>query len=123
MHCAGNRIGQGDGPRFGLGASGLEIGEGQQVGGDVVQADAVGLDDFHKFAPVFAILQAAIQQRFGVTANGGERSAEFVRYVGDEIAFDALQVLFRRDVVENGDGAAESAVGQQRSVDVEGPAG
>jgi hypothetical protein len=90
---------------------------------DVVQADAVGLDNFDKFPAVLFILQAAIEESLGITANGGQRCAEFVRYIGDEIAFDPFQVLFRGDVVEDRDGAAESTVGQQRGVDVEGPAG
>ena len=51
------------------------------------------------------ILQRAIEQRFGVAANGGERRAQFVRDVGDEILAHALQTLQFGDVVQDGEGA------------------
>ena len=86
--------------------SGFQIGQHQQIRGDIVQTDAVRADDLQKFAIVLLVLQGPVQQRLRISLNGGERRAQFVRDVGDEILADALQPLQVADVVQDGEAAA-----------------
>ena len=58
-----------------------------------------------------------IEQRFRVSLNRSQRSAEFVGNVGDEIATGFLDALGLGQVAEHGDSAA---VGQRSGGDIEG---
>ena len=64
------------------------------------------------------VVQTAIEQRFSVTANRGQRSPEFVRHVGDKVALHPLQALLRRDIVQNRQCPARCGVHQGRGVDL-----
>ena len=98
-----------DGLRFGPRLARFQLRKRQQIRGDVVQADGVRLDDFEEAAIVFLVFQRPFQQRFGVTADGGERRAQLMRNVGDKIPADALQALEVGDVVQDGNGAARAS--------------
>src|SRR5215475_9515737 len=60
-----------------------------------------------------------LQESFDVAANRSERSAELVRYIGDEIGANGFQSLDFGDVVKHEDRAAWSfrAVSQTHGVD------
>jgi len=54
-----------------------------------------------------------IEQRFDVAGNGGERSAELVGDVGDEVPLGALDLFDDSDVVKDGDSAPARAWGRR----------
>ena len=61
-----------------------------------------------------------VEQSFGVSLNRGERRAEFVRDVGDEIAARFFDALSLGEITKHGD---DAPVGQGGCGYVEGPAG
>ncbi len=86
---------------LGIAPAGFEIRKSQQIGRDIIQPDRVRLDDFDKTAIIFVVLERAAQQRFGVTANRGQRRPQLVRDVSHKIAPDALQPFEAGDIVQN----------------------
>ena len=52
---------------------------------------------------MFGIVDSAGQKRFGEALNGGERRAEFVGDVGNEVAADALEFAKFGNVVQHDD--------------------
>ena len=100
--------------------AGFDAGQSQQVFGEARHAGGVLADDLEKLAVGTGIFGAEVEQSFGVSLNGSERSAEFVGDVGDEIAAGFFDALGLGEIAEHGDGAA---IGQRRGGDIEGAAG
>ena len=88
------------------GAAGFEFRERQQIGGDVAEPRGLRQDDFDKAPVVVPVFERAVEQRFGIAADGGERGSQFVRDVGDEIPADTLQAFEFGDVVQDGQRSA-----------------
>ena len=95
----------------------------EQIFGEAVHAGGVFEDGGEELAGLRAEGGLVVEQGFDVAGDGGERGAELVGDVGDEVALGALDLLDAGDVVEDGDGAAaghgggvdlEDAAGQQR---------
>ena len=107
---------------FGIeaGLAGFDAREGQQVFGEARHAGSVLADDFQKLAVGSGIFGAEVEESFGVSLNGSQGSAEFVRDVGNEIAASFFDALGFGEIAEHGDGAA---IGQGSGGDVEGAAG
>src|ERR1017187_5517253 len=128
MHQAGGRFDGSDGvtdhlpdgDRTGPGARAaiLALPQRQQIRGDIVEPDTVGLDDLHESPSIRAILEAAVEQSFRVASDGGERCAKFVRDICHEVAFCPLQPLYWCYVTQGGDGAVPGTAGERRRVDV-----
>src|SRR5215472_19099807 len=69
------------------GAPSLKFRKRDQVGCDIVQPNAIGLNDFYESSPVLMILEASVQQRLCIPGNRGERCSELVRDIGHKVAF------------------------------------
>jgi hypothetical protein len=69
----------------------LDTGKREQIGGETGEALGILADDIQKPEIVGGIVDGAVQQRFGVALDGGERRAQLVRDVDDEILADILQ--------------------------------
>jgi hypothetical protein len=67
-----------------------------------------------------ALLRVRVGERFHVAANGGQRRAQLVRDVGNEIAPDPVGATKVRDVVQDDDRAAagETSTGAVRAISV-----
>ena len=87
--------------------SGVEPREAQQIAHQTFHAQRVAADDLEEAADLrrFRALLALIEQRFDVAAHGGERRAQLVRDVGDEVAADAVGAAQLGDVVHDEHGA------------------
>ena len=99
--------------------AGFDLGEGEQVFGETVHAAGVLENDGHEFAGVIGHLHLVFEEGLDVAGDRGERSAEFVGDVGDEIAAGFFGALDFGDVMEDGDG---SAIGRGRGADFKGAA-
>ena len=64
----------------------LHAGQGEQVLGDAVHAGGVFENDAEKLAGGFSVGRRLLDQRLDVALDGGERSAQFMADVGDELA-------------------------------------
>ena len=65
------------------------------------QAHGLVANNFQEAAIIFLVFERATEQSFGESLNGGERSFELVRNIGDEILSNALQAAQLADIVEN----------------------
>ena len=101
------------------GLAGFHARQSQQVFGETRHAGSVFADDFEELAVGSGVLGAEVEQGFGVSLNRSQRSAEFVRDVGDEIAAGFLDALGLGEIAKHGDGAA---IGQRGGGDIEGAA-
>ena len=86
--------------------AGVEPRESQQVADEPLHAHRVARDDLEE-APGF-FRRRLVEQGFDVAANRGERRAQLVRDVGDEITADLIGAATLGDVVEHEDRAAAS---------------
>ncbi len=59
--------------------------EGEQIFGEARHAQGVFTNDVEKF-PAMVVFWRTVEQGFGVSLNGSQRGAQFVRDVGNEIA-------------------------------------
>ena len=100
--------------------AGFDLGEGEQVFGETVHAAGVFENDGHELAGVIGQIHLVFEEGFDVAGDGGERGAQLVGDVGDEVAAGFLSALDFGDVMENGDG---SAIGGGRGADFKGAAG
>ncbi len=73
-------------------------------------------DGGEEFAGGGGDLEGVLEEGFDVAGDGGERGAQLVGDVGDEVAAGLLGALDLGDVVEDGDG---SAIGSGRGIDFE----
>ena len=64
--------------------------------------------------PALLGARVALRQRFDVAADGGQRRAQLVRDVGDEVAPDLIGAPQVGDVVQHEDGAVRAAAGRRR---------
>ena len=101
--------------------SGLHPRQGEQILGEARHADGVLADDFQKIAVVF---RGGVEQGLGVSLNRSQGSAQFVRYVGDEVAARLLDAFGLGLIAQHGDcaparhgrrGHVKSPAGQDRT--------
>src|SRR5260370_1325994 len=85
FHAGLDELRDADAANFELEAVGIHLGEHEQVFGEARKAARVLDDNSEKALAILRIVHGAGKQRFRETLNGGERGAEFVRNVGDEI--------------------------------------
>ena len=87
---------------------GVEPRQPQQVGDEPFHPRGVAEDDLQELArlAVFAL----VEQRLDVAANGGQRRAQFVRDVGDEVAAHLVRPPEVGDVVQHQHGAVAGRV-------------
>ncbi len=71
-------------------------------------------DDFQK-PPRFIRILSAVEQRLHISAHGGQRRAQFVRDVGDEIPSDAIGAPQIGDVVQHDHRAQTGCAGDRRA--------
>ena len=91
--------------------AGVEPRQPQQVGDQPLHPRRLPVNDAQKSLPRLFIV-GVVNQRFGVALDGGQRRAQFVRDVGDEVAADLIRVLQVGDVVQHKHRAA--ALGHHR---------
>ena len=93
--------------------------QGQQVFGQARHAQGALADDLKKIAGVI-VVRRTVEQSLGVTLNGSQRRAQFVRDVGDKVATRLLHSLGFGKVAQHRHGAAAR---HGCSGDIEGPSG
>ncbi len=86
-------------------ALGVHLGKHEEIFGQSRQPAGMFENDFEETRAVLRIVDGAGEKRFGEPLDGGERSSEFVRDVGDKIAAHAFEFSQFGDVVEHDDGA------------------
>src|SRR5208337_503575 len=76
-----------DGDRVGRrgGCGRLQFRERQKIRGDVTEAGGLRQDHLDKAAVILQIFEAAVEQRFRVAADGGQRGSQLMRDIGDKI--------------------------------------
>ena len=91
--------------------AGVEPRQAQQVAHQPLHAQRVAADDLEEPARLRRLvgLDRAVEQRLDVAAHGGERRAQLVRDVGDEVAADAIGAAQVGDVVQDQHGPARAA--------------
>ena len=80
--------------------SGVEAREAEQIFDEALHARGVARDDVHELA-LLVERRVAVGERFHVAADGGQRRAELVRDVGDEITSDLVCAPQVGDVVQD----------------------
>ena len=80
--------------------AGVEPRQPQQVAHQPLHAQRVARDDLEE-APRRGAVGAAVEQRLDVAAHGGQRRAQLVRDVGDEVAADPIGAPQLGDVVQH----------------------
>ena len=83
--------------------AGIEQRQAQEVGDQPFHAGHVPLDHFHEAVALGVV--GVVRQGIGVAADGGERRAQFVRDIGDEITPDLVGASEVGDVVQHHDHA------------------
>ena len=99
--------------------AGIEAGEAQEILHEAFHARGMPRDDLEELLCVGG-LAGVVEQRFDVAANGGERRAQFVRDVGDEVAADAVGPAQVGDVVQHQHRAAAGRGDGRRAAGDEG---
>ncbi len=90
--------------------------QGEQIFGEARHAQSALANDVEKFAGV-VVFRRAVEQGLGVALNGSQRSAQFVRDVGNKIAARFLHPLGLGKITQHGHRAA---AGHGRGGHVEG---
>ena len=85
----------------------VEARQAQQVANQPLHPPGVAIDHLEEFPALFR-LDRLFHQRFDISADRGQRRAQLVRHVGDEIAPHAVDPPQIADVVEHEDGAVPS---------------
>ena len=85
--------------------TGVEPRQPQQVLDQPLHARRMALDDLEEALPGVGVV-GLVEQGLGVALDGGERRAQLVRDVGDEVAADLIGALEVGDVVQHEDRAA-----------------
>ena len=80
--------------------AGVEPRQPQQVAHQPLHPQRVARDDLEE-APRLRRVGAAVEQRLDVAAHRGQRRAQLVRDVGDEVAADAIGAAQIGDVVQH----------------------
>ena len=88
----------------------IETRQAQQVLDQPLHARRVPRDDLEELVRAVGI-RRLVEQRFHVSANGGERRPQLVRHVGDEVAPDLIGPAQIGDVVQDEHGAAAAGAG------------
>ena len=94
--------------RVGCQSAALRIPPGPACSRSSVRRDmrsGILADNFQKFAGVI-VVRRAVEQSFGVALDGSQRSAQFVRDVGDEVAAGLFHALGFGEVAQHSHGAA-----------------
>lgn len=79
--------------------------EFQEIVSQARQTSGMIPNDFDEMAVIFLVFEGAGEKRFSETLNSGERSAEFVGNVGDEVSSHLFEAAKVRDFVEDNDGS------------------
>ena len=88
--------------------AGVEPRQAQQVAHQPLHPQRVAADDLEERAarPAASVPCRPVEQRLDVAADGGQRRAQLVRDVGDEVAADPIGAAQVGDVVQDEHGAA-----------------
>ena len=99
------KLGGGDRAQLQLLVAGLDPRQDQQVLGEPGHARGILADDLQKITQRLLRVHS-VQQGLGISLDRGQRGAQFVRDVGDEIAARRLDAFRLGEVVQNGDQTA-----------------
>ena len=93
--------------------TGVEPRQPQQILDEPLHPLRVARDDLEEPAAL-VLVGVALRQRFDVAANRGQRRAQLVRDVGDEVAADLIGAPQVGDVVQHEDDAVRDRAGRRR---------
>ena len=92
----------------------LELGQRQQILDQGLQAHRLVPHHAHERLAVLGVIEPALEQRLGIAAQRGERRAQLVRHIGDEVLPQALQRFAFRQIVQHQQHRARPAAAERR---------
>jgi hypothetical protein len=99
--------------------TGLEAGDGEEIFDEVGEAVGVSLDRLEEAGGGGGVFDGAMEEGFGVALDHGERGAEFMADIGDELASGVLKLAEAGEVMADEDDALVLAVRVEQGGGVE----
>ena len=91
-------------------AAGFQFGNGEQIFDEQPEPVGVAVNGLQEPGGDFGVVPRAVEQRFDVALDEGQRGAEFMADVGDELLAGVFELLEAGEIVEDQNGALAASL-------------